>query len=113
MKQYQAQQQMAQRTQEIQNQLVEAQIIERKGLGAERFSRIQENQMLAQERRAEAINDLNLATLHEVEAVKALTEMDLSNFEKFIGIVQMLKGQKEQEKEVIKANESPTQGQNV
>lgn len=107
-KQEEAQSKQVQRQQQLENAMLEASIMEKKGLGAERFSRIEENKMLAEERRAEAVKDLNLATYHEVEAVKSLTEMDLSNLEKFIGIVQMLKGQKEEEAKNIESKSQQT-----
>ena len=113
MKQFEQQQQQQQRTAELENQMVEANIWEKKGLGAERFSRIEENKMLAEERRAEAIKDLNLATYHEVEAAKSLDEIDLNNLQKLIEIVQTLKGQKEGEMETSKSKETVSQGANV
>lgn len=97
MKQFEAQQKSQERIQELENQLAQANIVEKKGLGIERISRVSENEALSVERRAEAIKDLNLATLHEVQAAKELTEMDLTNLEKAIGIVKALKGEKEGE----------------
>ena len=117
MKQFEAQQQAQQRVQELENELAQANIVEKKGLGIERISRVSENEALSVERRAESIKDLNLATLHEVEAAKTLTEMDLTNLEKAIGIVKALKGEKEGELQTKTSSnlsiKKPTQTANV
>ena len=109
-KQEEGQQQQIQRQQQLENAMLEASIYEKKGLGIERLSRVEENKMLAEERRAEAVKDLNLATYHEVEAIKTLEEMDLDNLQKLVEIVQMLKGDQESDKEKLKSSSG---GQNV
>lgn len=94
----QAAQQAEQRKQSLENELIAANVWEKKGLGAERFSRIAENESLKTAREAEAVKDVNLATLHEVQAAKELTGIDLDNLQKFVGIIKFLK---EQEKEDV------------
>lgn len=101
MKQFEAQQKQQERVQDLENQLAQANILEKKGLGIERLSRIGENEALKTERRAEAIKDLSLATYHELQAVKTLDEMDLTNLQKLVDIVQSLKEQKKVEAERI------------
>ena len=51
------------------------------GLGIERISRVQENEALAIERRAEAEKDRDQATLNMVRALKELETIDISHIE--------------------------------
>lgn len=95
--QEQGAQQQAQQQMMAQIELLKAQIEDMKaratanqGLGMERISRIQENKALAVERRAEAIKDMETAALDQVKAMKELQTIDLSNIEKFVGIIQAL-----------------------
>lgn len=119
------QQKMAQRSQEAQQQqqqqlqlqmaqlqaqteLSNARAIADKGLGVERLSRVQENQALAQERKAQAIKDDVGALLDYAKALKELENVDFAQLEKIIAIQGMLKAQ-EQEKEIQsqKSQEGP------
>lgn len=61
------------------------------GLGIERLSRVKENQALAVERRAEAEKDRQLGTLHMVQAMKEIEDIDLRQLEKILALANMLK----------------------
>jgi hypothetical protein len=56
------------------------------GLGIERLSRVQENNALAQERRAAAVKDQETGFLSLVKAVKELEHMDLAELEKLLSL---------------------------
>lgn len=58
-------------------ELAQARAVADQGLGMERMSRIQENEALAQERRAEAEKDQYLGILHLAKAMKELQGMDI------------------------------------
>lgn len=64
-----------------------------KGLGAERYSRIDENKALAEERRAEALKDEDQALLNKVKALKEIESLDFSVLERIIRLSQELKAQ--------------------
>jgi len=83
--------QMAMQEQQAKINLAEARAAADKGLGIERVSRIQENQALAEERRAEAEKDRQLGTLHLIEAIKNLDEIDLNQLQKLLDIQMRLK----------------------
>lgn len=95
--QQQAQQvQMAQVQSTIQEQqartkLAEAHTMANQGLGAERFSRIDENRALADERRAAAIKDDQMALLNFAKAIKEIESIDIAQLEKIISLQKMLK----------------------
>jgi hypothetical protein len=61
-----------------------------RGLGLERVSRIQENQALAQERRAAAEKDREMALLNLVKALKEIEGVDLAHLEKLINLNQLV-----------------------
>jgi len=93
--QEQKQAQQEQQQQQIQLELLKAQIEDIKaramaneGLGVERASRIEENRALAIERISEAQKDRDLGTLDRVKAVKEITDMDLSQLEKALKIIE-------------------------
>lgn len=97
--QEQQQQQLSAQQAQMQLKLLEAQIqdlnakaMANEGLGAERASRIQENRALAVERIAEAEKDRSLSDLDYVKTLKELTDIDLSQLERAIGILQQVKG---------------------
>lgn len=73
--------------------LAEARAVADHGLGVERISRIEENKALAVERRAEAIKDLELATLDKVKAAKELQDIDITQLQKLINILNLLQQQ--------------------
>lgn len=78
------------------------------GLGVERISRIEENKALAVERRAEAIKDLELATLDKARAAKELQGIDISQLQQLIDILNTLQAQDIQKAKVL-GNEQDTQ----
>lgn len=75
------------------------------GLGFERMSRIAENQALAEERRAKAISDENLAVLNMVKAIKEVDSMDIDSIHKVVQMLQIIKGE---ESGVVKNNSTKT-----
>lgn len=99
-KQQESQQKTAEESQQVQMEVLKAQIEDLKakamaneGLGYERASRIQENKALAIERMAEAQKDRDLGTLDRVKAIKELTDMDLGQLEKALGIIHSMQQQ--------------------
>lgn len=96
------QQQQAQQVQQMQTQaaiqesqartqLAQARTMADQGLGAERFSRIDENRALAVERRAEAVKDDQQALLNFAKAMKEIETIDIAHLEKIISLQKMLK----------------------
>jgi hypothetical protein len=55
------------------------------------MSRVQENAALAEERRAAATKDEDLALLNMVKALKELESMDLSHIHKLVELANVLK----------------------
>ena len=84
--------------------LADARAMADKGLGIERISRIEENKALAVERRAEAIKDLELASLDKIKAAKELAGIDLNQLQQLIDIVDRLRNKEVEKVEV--ANEA-------
>lgn len=72
-------------------QLAQAHSIANQGLGAERFSRIDENKALADERRSEAVKDDQQALLNFARAMKEIETIDIAHLEKIISLQKMLK----------------------
>jgi hypothetical protein len=104
MQQIQQQQEQAQQIQQMQmqsqlqeaqarTQLAQARTMADQGLGAERFSRIDENRALGVERRAKAVADDNMALLNFVKAMKEIENIDIGHLQQIISIQQMLKQQ--------------------
>ncbi len=91
LQQQQMQSQMA--LQEAQTNLAHARAAADQGLGLERISRVEENQALAVERRAQAVRDEDAGLLDKVKALKELEELDIKHLEKLITLSQMLKMQ--------------------
>ncbi len=93
-----AQQQMQSQMelQQAQAELARARAAADQGLGLERISRVEENQALAVERRAQAIRDEDAGLLDKVRALKELEELDITHLEKLITLSQMLKMQDSQ-----------------
>lgn len=101
-KQAQMAQQMQQRQMELQLleleakiKLANAQALADEGLGVERLSRVNENQALATERRAEAQKDRELGFLHLVKAIKEIQSIDLNQIEKILELGQRLQPEQE------------------
>jgi hypothetical protein len=108
MAQQQAQVQMEQIR--AQTQLAQAHSVANQGLGAERFSRIQENQALAVERRAEAEKDEQLALLNFAKAIKEIESIDIAQLEKIISLQRMLKAAEEQREQSPQPFQSSFEG---
>jgi hypothetical protein len=99
-KQQQQQQQMQQMQMQAQLEQLQAQTelnkaraVADEGLGLERASRVQENQALAVERRAEAERDHAVTLVNIVKALKELDHMDIEQLEKLIAISHSIKDQ--------------------
>ncbi len=83
--------------QQAQTELAQARSLADRGLGIERISRVQENEALAIERKAEAQKDRDQATLNMVKALKEVETIDLSHIEKLITLSKLLKEHQTQE----------------
>ena len=88
--QSQLQMQSALAEQEARTQLAQARAVADQGLGLERVSRIQENQALAIERKAEAEKDHYAAVLDFVKAIKELEGIDIGNLERLIALARIV-----------------------
>ena len=117
LKAIEAQQQQQQQMQQMQMQsqiaeqqarikLSEARAQADQGLGVERLSRVQENQALAEERKAAAIKDEEIGLLNLVKALKEIDTVDLAHVEKLISLSNLLKAEQ-------RAAEQPQQAQEV
>lgn len=87
----QAQLQSTIQEQQARTQLAQAHAMANQGLGAERFSRIEENRALAEERRSEAVKDDQQALLNFAKAMKEIESIDISHLEKILSLQKMLK----------------------
>ena len=99
-KQQQQQAQMQQQQMEAQLKEMQARVDLSKaraqadrGLGVERISRVQENQALAVERRAQAHRDDDEAFLSKIKALKELESMDLQHLQTLVALAQGLQAQ--------------------
>jgi hypothetical protein len=86
-----AQAQTAMQEQQSRSQLYQARSMADQGLGLERISRIEENKSLAQERKAAAEKDDQLALLNFAKALKEMESIDIDQLEKIITLQRMLK----------------------
>lgn len=91
----QMQMQLALQDQQAKIQLAQATAQAEAGLGLERISRVQENQALAVERKAEAENKKEQALLNFVKALKEIETVDLDHVTKLFALSHTLQ-QKEQ-----------------
>lgn len=91
MEQQSAQLQMMQLQSQI--KLNESQATANEGLGIERLSRVQENEALAQERRAQAVKDEDAALLDLVKAMKEIDGIDLQHMQQLLEMHNMVKAQ--------------------
>jgi hypothetical protein len=89
----QQQMQMGMELQKSQVELNQARAASDQGLGLERISRVEENEALAVERKAQAVRDEDAGLLYKVKALKELEELDLAHLERLIAMAQMLKTQ--------------------
>lgn len=101
--QQKAQQQVAQQMQQMQAaeiqskiKLAEARAVADQGLGLERISRVEENEALAVERKAQAQRDVDAGLLEKVKALKELETMDFEHLRHAIQLAQMLQAQSAQ-----------------
>ena len=107
--QAEAQQMQAQAESQIEEQqarteLAKARAIADRGLGLERVSRVEENKALAEERRAEARKDDDLAFLNKIKALKEIDDMDIGHIERLVAISHAIKAQDAVASESLKAN---------
>ncbi len=89
----QMQMQAAVQEQQARTDLAHARATADRGLGLERVSRVEENQALAEERKAEAKKEEELALLNFVKSLKELEDIDIKQLEKLIKLSDYLKGQ--------------------
>ncbi len=87
----QAQAQAAMQLQEAQSNLADARSTADRGLGIERMSRVDENQALALERRAEAQKDQDIGLLNIVKAVKEIQDIDIGQLFKLLTLDTIVK----------------------
>ena len=81
--------------QQARTELAKSRSIADQGLGAERYSRIDENRALAEERRAAAVKDEEQAMLNLVKALKEIDGIDLEQIHKLIEISNIIKQQEQ------------------
>jgi hypothetical protein len=93
----QAQAQVAMQEQQARTELAQARAEADRGLGMERISRINENQALAEERRAQGEKDNEIALLNFVKALKEIESVDLAHLEKLLALSSALKADQRQE----------------
>lgn len=79
-------------------ELAQARAVADQGLGVERISRVQENQALAVERRAQAIRDEDDGLLSKVRALKELESMDIAHLRDLMDISTLLQENDRQNK---------------
>ena len=104
----QAQADAALREQETRIEMGKARAMADQGLGAERFSRIEENAATAIEKRAEAVKDRELGALHLVKALKEIEDIDLQQVEKLLNLSRILKAEEANIQQEV--NQKPTMG---
>lgn len=111
--QQQQQQQQMKMQQEMQQQqatidMAQAKASADRGLAIERASRVGENAALAEDRRADAVKNQDMALLNKVRALKELEDIDLQHIERLVSMANVLKGQSsEQEKLDATMTETP------
>ena len=94
----QQQLQMALQDQQAKIQLAQATAQAEAGLGLERISRVQENQALAVERRADAEQKKEAALLNFVKALKEIETIDLNHVEKLLALSKTMNADNQAEK---------------
>jgi hypothetical protein len=87
----QMQMETAMQEQQARTDLAHARAEADRGLGAERYSRIEENRALAEERRAASVKDEELALLNFVKALKELEGMDIQHLSELIRVSREVK----------------------
>lgn len=101
--QEQQQMQVQQQLQEAQMKAFDAKAKADTGLYVERVSRVEENRALAIERIAEANKDDEMAVLNKIRAVKELEDIDISQLERLVSLVAMLKAGEGEAKENLES----------
>lgn len=81
-----------------------------RGLGAERYSRIEENRAMAVEKRAEAAKDANIGLLNLVKAIKEIDTIDLEQLQKLMSLSNVIKAQEAMIAQPQRENLKPAQG---
>lgn len=114
--QQQQQQQMQMQQMQMQAQIQEQQArtelahsrsIADRGLGVERFSRVEENKALAEERRAAAIKDDQMALLNFAKAVKEIQSIDIDQLHKIVSLHKMMEvGEEDREQKNPQPNQN-------
>lgn len=103
----QARQQVEMQELQSRSNLADARAEADRGLGAERYSRIWENQALAGERIAEAEKDRMAGVLDLVKALKEIDNIDINQVQTLLNLSQLLKTQEaEQEKAMTQNTQS-------
>ena len=103
----QMQLQASMQEQQARTQLAQARAQADRGLGLERLSRIDENQALAVERRAEAEKDQEAALLNLVKALKEIESIDIIHLEKLIALSNLVKVKESQLETNRNSSDSP------
>jgi len=85
-----SQAQAAMQEQAARTELAHARAEADRGLGAERYSRIDENQALAEERRAAAIKDNDIGLLNLIKALKEIDTVEIDQLHKLMSLSSML-----------------------
>lgn len=113
--QQQAQSQMQQQQVELQMQQIKSQVdlaqartVADKGLGLERVSRVQENQALAVERKAQAERDHTASLLDLIKALKEIDGIDISHIEQLLSLSNVMKAHESENAEVSPLNQELT-----
>lgn len=78
-------------------ELAKARTVADQGLGIERISRVDENEALAVERRAEAQKDNAAGVLNIVKAIKEIENIDIEQLEKLVTLSRVLAAQQEKQ----------------
>lgn len=91
MQQQEAQMQAQMDLQAAQAESMRAQAAANQGLGLERISRVEENEALAIERRAQAVRDEDAGLLDKIRALKEIETLDLAHLKELITLSQLLK----------------------
>lgn len=89
--QQQAQMQAQMELQQAQTELAKARAAADQGLGLERISRVEENEALAVERRAQAVRDEDAGLLDKVKALKEIETLDIGHLRELIALSQSLR----------------------
>jgi hypothetical protein len=109
-----AQAQAAMQEQQARTDLAHARAEADRGLGAERYSRIDENRALAEERRAAAIKDSDIGLLNLIKALKEIDSVEIDQLQKLMSLSTMLKAGEEvianKPNTVSPMNQAPAQG---